>query len=281
MADILKMFPFNEIKTNQTVGSSTSAVFFPKMYFCNKTLESGPYKGKFAYLVSKYGGSGYHLAPTFYNEGMEVKTGVYFAKYNSFPNGNTSGWLKCNIYDYHFLLRLYLISGVDYGGLIKRGECHYSFGKIPGSYLSGASIAVHDFREIRDNTPIMILDNKRQGQYVPNATFYPKFGYIRNKTSISLYPATFRTDSGNGFDFGDLFIPGAYTEDFGKAITRSSFGGVATNGNDGKVCIHVENPPDYDIFRFSDKHFGLGPYHSESQWNDGCIKEVILYVKVV
>lgn len=256
MADILKMFPFNEIKTNQTVGSSTSAVFFPKMYFCNKTLESGPYKGKFAYLVSKYGGSGYHLAPTFYNEGVEAKTGVYFAKYKSFSNGNTSGWLKGNIYDYHFLLRLYLISGRDYGGLIRCGEIHYSACKrISGGY--------------------MLIDNKRQGEYVASAKFDITRDIVDHKIGnrsymVNGYPSSFKTGAGNGYNFGDLFLPGSYDKNKSKSITNQlSLGNPEMNDN--KICLHFYNPPEDDVVRLGEPCTG----------GDTCSKQYIMYIKVV
>jgi len=305
MANVLNMFPFNEIKTNQDVSvngkvEATGTTFFPKMYFCNKSLESGPYKGEFAYLVSKYGGKEYHLPPTFYYKGKEAMdgTGVYFAAYKNFPNGKIPDkWAKANIYDFHFLLRLYLISGEDYGNLIKR-NCYYSLGKIPNQYLKyGEKASTYE-------SPIILPDMERNGTYIPNAKFYYRrtapngtkvvknyrytakiynstthqydyknfYEYYAANQTKDVWPCAFETKrKENEYDFGDLFLPVEYTDNANLAITHP-LQNLETKLKDGKLCLHVNLPKDddSDLFRCAE-HDNVDIYPQEKS----------LYVKVI
>lgn len=239
-----------------------SVIFIPKMYFNNQTLTSGKYAGKPDYMISEKGGSGWHLAPIFYNHGVEVENGIEIAtdpaskgsdgkaqsiagaspwvniSYNDIRaagktrNTGTAGteqygWHAENIYEYQLRARLMLL---EYGAADLQNLIGGSSTAMDVTYhgikkaWGGASWGqwIDGLTTTGSGNTIMIFDNRGNETMVDTHITPPGSGWA----------VDFHREKGDSYDLGDVFIASSVdsTESNGSCGDYQwLYGGYAVN----------------------------------------------------
>ena len=242
--DFSTIWPYSEIKPVTVDGQAM--VRIPRIYVKNCLLESGTYKGRLAYFISKEPLDGYHVHPAFIMKGgvpaSAVDIGVYEASKDAMRNykaaasvkttsfwqninragaitacskrniegGNDEqkGWHCFNIYDYALLARLKLI------------ELGKASGEIAdaGRKNSGTTTVYETYHGIENpfGNPTAPCWLPGLGNIGDTIRLYKNDGSeVMVDTGLKVagtgWVTNFSIQTGDGFDLGAVFVASAVT----------------------------------------------------------------------
>ena len=279
--DVSNMFPWNQMKEVTVDGQAM--VFLPKIWIRNTALPKGTkYEDKVAYMFADGPASGYHLAPSFYTNGVQNENGIqvsayiaskdssgraasvagatpwtgitYNAIYAAAKTRNTGaagteqyGWRAYNIYDHHLLARLMLFEAgsADIQTIIggTDGSMGVTYHGI-NDVWGGTSCGffIYGLETPNSGSTIMILDNKGTNTMVDTKIVPCGNGY----------PVTLLSDTGSDYDLGDVFLAKTVTKTASACSLGDyqsfSWGYVFCSGYgsssvpDGPFRFNVKNP---------------------------------------
>ena len=234
IADFSKVWPYNEIKTVTVDGQQMARI--PKIYVNNTKLTSGPYAGKYAYLIApdKIDDT-WHVHPAFMNNGKEmsgVQIGKYLASKDSSGKaasikgasfwtnitrddahkagltrnvsggtGEKTGWHMYNIYEHHLIARLMLI---EYGSsnlqTLLTGSDSGMDAKYHGIEMvwGGASYGewFDGIDTLGTNSAVRIFKNDGSQTYVDTGITPCGAGWLKDVLH----------NKGTNYDLGDVFL---------------------------------------------------------------------------
>lgn len=241
--DVSGIHPFDKMKV-MTVDSQ-EVVYIPNTWIRNTPLPKGTkYEDKVAYMFADGPKDGYHLAPSFYTNGVQNENGVQLSAYiaskdssgkaasiagatpwtgiaytaidaaaktRNTGTGEQAGWRAWNIYDHHLLARLMLFEAGS-------ADIQTIIGGTDGSI----GVTYHDIHDVWDGTSygffiygltttgsgyrIAILDNKGKGTMIDTNIAPCGIGW----------PVTLLDNTGDGYDLGDAFLAKTVTDTEGS-----------------------------------------------------------------
>ena len=242
--DFSTIWPYSEIKPVTVDGQAM--VRIPRIYVKNCLLESGTYKGRLAYFISKEPLDGYHVHPAFIMKGgvpaSAVDIGVYEASKDAMRNykaasvkttsfwqninradaitacskrniegGNDEqkGWHCFNIYDYALLARL---------KLIELGKASDEIAD-DGGKNSGTTTVYETYHGIENpfGNPTAPCWLPGLGNIGGTIRLYKNDGSeVMVDTGLKAagngWVTNFSIQTGDGFDLGDVFVASAVTQ---------------------------------------------------------------------
>ena len=230
--DVSGIHPFNKMKSATVDGQAV--VYIPNTWVRNTALPKGvTYADKIAYMFADGPKDGYHLAPSFYTNGVQNENGIQLSAYiaskdssgkaasiagatpwtsiaytaidaaaktRNTGTGEQAGWRAWNIYDHHLLARLMLFEAgsADIQTIIggtdgSMGVTYHGIHDVWGGTSYG--FWIYGLTTTGSGSTITILDNKGKGTMI-DTKIAPCGGW----------PVTLLDNTGDNYDLGDVFI---------------------------------------------------------------------------